>query len=117
MNRLDLLQKLLECSIEDSEKSIEEVFGRMILHFEPLYVFYDILKNKDMKVLYFETPIIEDNEITFIFKTDAKNIKKIQDLHKKKLQYKESGLFFKISLHTNRNILYISLTKLLKQTF
>ena len=113
MNRLELLKNLVLCSIEDDEETLEHIFGELIYRFKPLYVFYDMLKEETVKVIKFEPPIIEDDEITFIFKID--NNERFKKYNNMKIKYKKTKLEYLVSYYYNKkeNLTYVSLTKIL----
>jgi len=114
MNRIDLLSNLVDCSMNDDDKSIEHIFGKIIHEYKPLYIFYDIIKEYKFSVYKFKSPLIEGDEITFRFNV-KKKIKGFGKLNKMIFTYKNSKTDFLCQTHNYKDGNYaLTLIKILK---
>lgn len=115
MDRMELLGRLLKCSIEDDNDDIDKKFGSLIHEFKPLYVFYDILKEVGIEIVRFQPPLIEGDEVTFQFVTSTKGKTIVNALQGTIRSYKDTDLEFLISVGTyKKGNVTISLSKVLK---
>lgn len=114
MNRIELLSKLVKCSHEDDDRSIENVFSKLSHEFKSLYVFYDIIKEHGIDICRFQSPIIEGDEVTFFFQVKGKT-KSLKALDKKKISYKKTKIEYLISFSKlDGDIVALTLSRILK---